>query len=256
MPTVVIEQPEGGALLPVATAATTNGATVITGRVLITGHPPQESTYTIYDPSCGPGNGGKFTTRNFLVSHDGGLANVFMHIRLGLKGKAFPVPASTVLYLSNCLFEPYIFGLMTNQTLQIQNLDKGTEPVDFLTYAGVSLPAVTLGAGKSASWRFPTPDTFVKVINQKRSLVRSYACIVDNPFFAVTDANGNFSISNVPPGDYVLEAYHALTHRGKPGVMQSVSVTAGATVNVDFTIQDYTDVAPRQIRREKPLVKN
>jgi hypothetical protein len=32
--------------------------------------------------------------------------------------------------------------------------------------------------------------------------------VVDHPYFAVTDKDGNFTIKNVPPGKYTVEAYH------------------------------------------------
>jgi hypothetical protein len=32
--------------------------------------------------------------------------------------------------------------------------------------------------------------------------------VLDHPYFAVSDGDGTFAIRNVPPGDYVLEAWH------------------------------------------------
>src|ERR1700719_2939188 len=46
---VSAEPPPGGALLPLATVAPTNGATVITGRVTLAGKPPPEQKFTVND---------------------------------------------------------------------------------------------------------------------------------------------------------------------------------------------------------------
>src|SRR6185436_12762175 len=35
-----------------------------------------------------------------------------------------------------------------------------------------------------------------------------YVGVLPHPFFAVTGADGSFELKNVPPGDYVLEAWH------------------------------------------------
>jgi hypothetical protein len=35
-----------------------------------------------------------------------------------------------------------------------------------------------------------------------------YIHVFDHPFFAITDHQGAFSISNVPPGTYTLKAWH------------------------------------------------
>jgi hypothetical protein len=37
---------------------------------------------------------------------------------------------------------------------------------------------------------------------------RAYLGVLDHPFFAVTDRNGAFTISGVPPGEYRLAAWH------------------------------------------------
>ena len=35
--------------------------------------------------------------------------------------------------------------------------------------------------------------------------------MVDNPYYAVTGADGSFTITDVPPGDYTLIATHEFT---------------------------------------------
>ena len=36
----------------------------------------------------------------------------------------------------------------------------------------------------------------------------AYIGVVDHPYFAVTDKDGNFTIKNVPAGKYTVEAVH------------------------------------------------
>jgi hypothetical protein len=38
--------------------------------------------------------------------------------------------------------------------------------------------------------------------------MNAYAGVVDHPYFAVTDENGRFAIDNLPPGEFVIEAWH------------------------------------------------
>ena len=62
-----------------------------------------------------------------------------------------------------------------------------------------------------------------------------YVGVRNDPFFAVTDKDGHFTISSVPPGAYTLTAYHLKTHGASPGVTQQVTVGDGpATAN--FTV--------------------
>ena len=68
----------------------------------------------------------------------------------------------------------------------------------------------------------------------------SYVSIFDHPYHAVTDAKGNFTIKNVPAGEYEIEAIHRKVHgataaQGYKGSVQKVKVTA-AGGKADFTL--------------------
>jgi hypothetical protein len=58
--------------------------------------------------------------------------------------------------------------------------------------------------------------------------------VVDNPYFAVSGADGKFTIKNVPPGKYTIEAAHR-----KLGVQTAeIEVKdAGASQNFAFEIK-------------------
>jgi hypothetical protein len=64
----------------------------------------------------------------------------------------------------------------------------------------------------------------------------AYVCVVEHPFFAVTDRDGNFAITNAPPGDYVLEAWHVKTHGAHQGELQPITVKDGTATTADFVI--------------------
>jgi len=59
--------------------------------------------------------------------------------------------------------------------------------------------------------------------------------VVDNPYFALTDADGKFKIANVPPGKYKIEALHRKANAKKPLVKEVEVKPDGAMV--DFTIE-------------------
>ena len=64
--------------------------------------------------------------------------------------------------------------------------------------------------------------------------MESWGFAVDNPYYMVTDKDGQFSLSDVPAGEYSLMAWH-------PGVgmvlEKNVSVSAKKTVQIDFTFE-------------------
>jgi hypothetical protein len=60
--------------------------------------------------------------------------------------------------------------------------------------------------------------------------------VLNHPFFAVTDKDGNFKIANVPAGTYTLTAYHLKAHGSKPGETQDITVGSDP-VTANFTVE-------------------
>jgi hypothetical protein len=71
--------------------------------------------------------------------------------------------------------------------------------------------------------------------------MHAYVCVVDNPFFAVTDGEGNYVITNVPPGNYELAAFHVHTDLANHTYeKQKISVKKGGATEADFVIEAKT----------------
>jgi plastocyanin len=67
------------------------------------------------------------------------------------------------------------------------------------------------------------------------SIHENMHCIVlvmPNPYFATTDADGHYSITNVPPGTYKLKAWH----ERMPADEREIIVPANGAVQADFTL--------------------
>jgi hypothetical protein len=247
-------------LAPLTYLAATNSPgspASIKGRVTLNGTPPPENTITALNANlqCGPSHHGPVTTHFFQVSKDGGLADVFVFISRGLKGQKFPVPGTPVaLNQKGCFYEPYVFGMMTGQKLVVKNSDKilhnvHIDPNPDGPNAGKAKNVAQAPGGGVISASFPAPEDFLKIRCDVHPWMYAYACVVDNPFFAVTDAQGNFVISNVPPGDYTLTASHRKANSGRGGEMQEITVTAGQTTTANFTIQ--APLPDNRIARQK-----
>lgn len=67
------------------------------------------------------------------------------------------------------------------------------------------------------------------------SIHENMHCIVlvlENPYFAATDDDGNYKIRNVPPGTYKLKAWHERL----PADEKEITVPASGEVKVNFTL--------------------
>jgi hypothetical protein len=62
--------------------------------------------------------------------------------------------------------------------------------------------------------------------------MEGFVVVLQNPYFAVTDRDGHYTIADVPPGKYAIGVWHAkLKAASKP-----ITVEGGKPVTVDFTL--------------------
>jgi len=85
--------------------------------------------------------------------------------------------------------------------------------------------------GETKSVRFDQPGG-VSVFCEIHKWMRAGIVVVENPYHAMVDAEGNFRIDGVPPGKYKLEVWHI--ERGRRTVDITVPEAGSARVNIAF----------------------
>jgi hypothetical protein len=212
-------------------------AAEITGKVALTGTPPpqKEITAASADPSCGKLRTEPALTRTYVVSKDGGLANVVVYLKAGLSGKTFTAPEEPILIdQKGCMYEPYVSAAMVGQKINIRNSDALMHNVNAGTpknNKGFNFSQVTAGQVNPRS--FENPELGIKLICNVPSWMVSYVSILDNPYFAVSDKDGNFVIKgDLPDGKYTFEAFHQ-----KAGATSQEIEVKGGKATVNFTLE-------------------
>ncbi len=74
----------------------------------------------------------------------------------------------------------------------------------------------------------------VRMTCNRHDFMQNWLYAVKNPYFAVSDENGNFSIDNIPPGQYTLKAWHPILGLQE----QEIQVTAGKALATDFAFSE------------------
>lgn len=163
-------------------------------------------------PACQALHKAAVLDEQVLVSKTGGLANVFVYVKEGLESKAFaPAQQTVLLEQRGCQFIPRVIALQAGQTLAVRNSDpvshnvhpKATNNRDWNQQQAPQAPDLER--------RFAHPEVMIPVKCDVHAWMRSYIGVLDHPFFAVTDTNGNFAIDGLPPGQYNLAAWHEVS---------------------------------------------
>jgi hypothetical protein len=199
----------------------------IAGKVLFRGTPPPPTELRMSaDAACG----GRTISFDVKVN-DGRVENAFVYLREGLGERVFELPKEAVtIDQTGCMYEPHVLGLQTGQELVFVNSDPTLHNVHTTPEKS---RAVNFGMGvKGArrSIRIARPEVMVTVKCDVHPWMRAYVGVLDHPYFAVTGADGTFRLADVPPGEYVVEAWHERFGRRTA----KVSLPAKGTVEIDL----------------------
>ncbi len=204
----------------------------LTGKVTLRGTPPPEIPIPL-DEKCSKVQPEKITTRHYVVSPDGGLANVFVWIKKGVTGKYDPPTKPAELDQKGCEYVPYVQGIQTGQPLKIVNSDPFLHNVDCQANKNQRFNLAQVVKGQTSTKVFDHQEVMVKFKCDVHIWMFAYVGVVDHPFFSVTDQEGHYKISNLPAGKYTIEAYHLKA--GKQ--TQEITVGADDTKQINFTFE-------------------
>ena len=226
---------EGSATMAEPAAPAFDPATAgnITGTILLEGTPPApEEIRMNSDPVCVKEAADTTTTEYYVVGASGGLGNVFVYVKEGLEGQSFPAPSGSVqLEQDGCRYIPHVFGIRVGQTLEIVNSDPTLHNIHATPAANDEFNTGQPIQGMVFERTFDSPEVMVPFKCDVHSWMNAYVGVLDHPFFGVTGDDGSFDLSGLPPGDYVVEAWHAMLGTQT----QNITVGESATAEVSFT---------------------
>lgn len=182
------------------------------------------------DPICAMS--GEAMTADYVINH-GDLANVLVYIKSGLGPQVYPITRNAVVIdQRGCQFRPHVSGAMVGQQVEFTNSDNTLHNVHMSpTKPGNAAFDVSQQANANPITRyFSSPEQMIAVRCNNHPWMHSYLNIMANPFYAVTDDNGHFTIKGLPPGTYTLVAAHEKL--GDKSV--TITVAANSTAQQQF----------------------
>jgi plastocyanin len=212
-------------------------AGTVTGKIEFKGTAPKMDPLKMNaDPFCQKAHEGqKVLSDDIQYNANKTLGQVFVYVKEGVKKEAVPAAPTEPVNFDQvgCLYKPKVVGLRAGQTLRITNSDPTLHNVHAVpkTNSGFNIGMPTKGNIKEQ--KFAQPELGIRIKCEVHSWMTAYINVVDHPYFAVSDDQGNYTISNLPPGDYTIEAFH---HNSKLGSKtQKVSVKDNKIETVNFS---------------------
>jgi plastocyanin len=129
------------------------------------------------------------------------------------------------------VFSPHVLPVMVGTTVEWPNDDDIYHNVFSMSDARQFDLGLYKGDPPGKHVTFDKPgrvDVFCSIHENMHCVV----LVLENPYFASTDANGDYQIPNVPPGTYKLKAWHERL----PADAQEVVVPTNGNIRADFTL--------------------
>lgn len=165
----------------------------------------------------------------------GVLADVFVYIKSGLEGKAFAPPQrAVVLDQKDCMFVPRVVALRAGQTLTVQNSDPVSHNIHPMPANNREWNQQQSPGAANLERRFSRPEIMIPVKCNVHAWMRSYIGVLEHPYFAVTSTDGRFEWADVPPGEYVIAAWHETLGE----ITSNVTLEKGAHPTVRFAFRE------------------
>lgn len=239
---------------------TVNDGGTISGTVKWTGPVPKLPTIGVNkDPEiCDPQGQKKRDLERLVISSNGGVANTVVFLKDITRGKAMDLPEERqFLNQKTCRYEPHVLLVPDNGTLHLKSSDPVLHTVHMSGASDYNLPFPF--ANQTVSRTMNREGTVDLRCNAGHVWMNAEMLVVPHPYYAITDEDGNFKLTNVPPGEYEIEAWHEgwkVTGQGTVyDVMtqvrvqrpvfsdpmewtKKVTVPANSTVDVKFIISD------------------
>jgi plastocyanin len=207
-------------------------AATLTGTVRVAPVPPVPAAEKIAKDQTVCGR--LAAAERLVVGPDGALANVVVALA-GWKPPQAPAPtARAAVDQVGCRYTPHVQAVTVGTTLAVLNNDAVLHNVHATSGAPGAAPVTVFNVAMPfKGQKLPTvlrrPGILKLRCDAGHTWMSAYIHVFDHPYFAVTDARGQFAIdtAGLPPGRYTLEYWHEPLDDRSPPLVKTATVEVG-----------------------------
>ncbi len=198
------------AVSPAVSAETTG---VVKGQVNLVGAAPAPTQLKVSgDSFCEQVDAKSPLLReDLIVNSNNTLKNVVVWIDSGGPDSYYKTTKSkqpAALTRQNCGMYPRVLALHTGQPLHIRNADPTVHNVNAQPQKNPRYNKTMVPGAPPVSVTFNKQEVAIKLKSDIHPWMVAWVAVFDHPGYTVTGDDGRFEISDLPPGDYVLKAWH------------------------------------------------
>lgn len=258
----------GGPTYAYEEIAVSNGGT-LSGTITLVGEVPKPKGYNlttlpdqVYCGRISDGRGWR-VLQPFKVDANGGFRDVVIYIDEIEKGKPFDFKAPRIEAI-DCSFKPFMNVVWDRHEVEVVNMDPAMHDIQAYetSHLGPRVlfniplpmnpqhPRDIKDGSEAARYHKHLAGTPMKqdvyMTKGRRVFVmqcgfhaymESWGLAVENPYYAISDANGRFTIDQIPPGSYRVTVWHPFIGGAKEyDVTVESDVQTRLDVNIDAPI--------------------
>jgi plastocyanin len=207
------------------------GGGSVSGQVKFAGAAPAPEKFDVTKDQevCGQSK----TKPDLIVGSGGGIANAVVVVK-ATKGKPLTVPAEPVTFdQKGCEYHPHVLAFPAGSTVRVLNPDGVLHNVHVMGKANPEANKAMPKFKKQEDWKIEKAEWPIAVKCDAHPWMHAYWLSMDQPYYAVTDADGNFKITDLPAGEYEVEVWHEVLGKSP----QKVTVQGGQDTKVAWEMK-------------------
>ncbi|HTK82334.1 MAG TPA: carboxypeptidase regulatory-like domain-containing protein [Bacteroidota bacterium] len=190
------------------------------------------------------------------VGKNSGMANTFVYLEGITQGKRFDAASTYTLHQHKCEYAPHAMIVPLGSRLEIVNEDPILHNVhtylDGKTRQSLFNIAQPMKGIRTKTKPMEKPGLVLATCDAGHPWMFAHVMVAEHPYYAITDANGNFSLTDVPAGTYTVKYWHEgiciankVTEEGKVSKYEfepcyedtrQITVTSGAESVANFEV--------------------